>query len=355
MRRSIGRPARALLPLALGALVIAGDGARAAALALSILAARLFSLGAEAAFQAASGKVVSEARLRGNFLTALILALFGGAVSAWFLPGLGARSIDLPDVSLWMALSGAMVMLTELVSGRLYALTDKMSAPLCDALVAVLVAAGLVASRGNDRILFFFTLSALGACLIAGFGIGGVARPRLGLRVLAEVPRALARSWVPSTILVGFLILGRTGPLGAFSAAAWALFSWAYAPARRTEEESGPVSILTTLVAAAAVLVALLRPVLWGSETMALFIPVYAACLLTMYVTANPGPRAEFALLFYTLAIAAIGWQLIGSLFFDIPHVLPYVAAAASLLAVGLVIPDILIALRLARMRRRRG
>jgi hypothetical protein len=351
MKKSIGRPARALLPLALGALVHTGDGARAAALAFSILAAQLFSLGAGAAFQAASGKLVSEARLRGNFLTSLILALAGGGLTAWALPKLHPLWLGFPEVSLWMALSGAMVMLTELFSNRLYALTDKLSAPFCDALTAALVAAGLISSRGDDQILFWFTLAALAASLVVGFGIGGFARLRLGARVLAEVPRSLVRAWLPAAAFVGFLLIGRDLPLGAFAAAGWALFSWAYAPNRRTEEESGPVTILTTLAASAAVLVALARPVLWGLSAMALFLPVYFACLATAYLTSTPGARAALSLLSYTLATAAMGWHLTDALFFGVPHILPYLAAGAAALAVSLVVPDVASALRLARAR----
>lgn len=350
MRRSIGRPARALLPLALGALVLTGDGARAAALALSILAARLFSLGAEAAFQAATGKLVSEARLRGNFLTALLLALAGGAVSVWVLLRLNALVPDLPEIGLWMALSGATIMLAELFSARLYALTDRLSAPLCDALVSLFAAAGLVASRGDDRILFFFMLAALIACLVAVLGIGGVARPRPGARVLAEIPRALARSWVPAAVLVAFLAFVPAGPVGALSAAGWGLFSWAYAPARRTEDESGPVVVLTTLFAAASVCVALLLPGAWAFS----FLPVLAACLLTAFGAAELGARAEFALLAYTCAAAAAGWPRFAGVPDGLSGILPFVAAGAALIAVLLVAPDILSGLRLARARRRR-
>ncbi len=350
MRRSIGRPARALLPLALGALVLTGDGARAAALALSILAARLFSLGAEAAFQAATGKLVNEARLRGNFLTALLLALAGGAVSVWVLLRLNGAKLDLPEIGGWMALSGAAIMLAELFSARLYALTDKLSAPLCDALVALLTAAGLVTSRGDDRILFFSVLAALMACLVAVLGIGGVAHPRPGARVLAEIPRALVRSWVPAAVMVAFLAFVPAGPVGALSAAGWGLFSWAYAPARRTGDESGPVVVLTTLFAAASVGAAFLLPGAWAFS----FLPVLAACLLTAFGTAELGARAELGLLAYTFAAAAAGWRLLAGFPESLLRILPFAAALAALIAAALVVPDILSGLRLARARRRR-
>lgn len=329
MRRSIGRPARALLPLILGALCLGPHGPRAAALALSILSAQLFSLGAAAAFQAAAGKIVREARLRGNFLAAIFLALLGGAASAWAL-----FSLKLPGIGLWMALSGGLIMLTELFSNRLYALTDKLSAPFCDGLTAALTAAGLAASRGDEGILFFFTLAALLACAAAAFGIGGIASPRPGLQVIAEIPRALLRAWVPNALLVGFFVAGRGALPSAFAALGWALLSWAYAPARRAEGESRPTTILTSLAASAAALLPLVCPAVQSFPTPQLLLPLLAACLLTALLHARLSPRGFLALLAYTLAFAMV--------------------PPAALIAALLIVPDILMSLRLALAKRRR-
>ncbi len=353
MRSTIGRPARALLPLALGALIYLGDGTRVAGFALSLLVARLFSLGAAAAFQSASGRVIREARLRGNFLIALALALVGGAVAIWVLAFL-KLPFGLANIDRRIALSGAIIMLTELFSNRLYALTDQLSAPLCDALVAMLVATGFIASRGDNQILLFFSLASLGVCLITALSIGGIAHPRFGTQVLQEIPRALVRVWLPAAILVGFLLIGRNVPMGAFAAAGLALFSWAYAPARRTKDESVPVVALASFASAGAVLVALAQPTLWSLDSMTLFLPLYFACLLTICYTTTPGVRGAFSLLCCTVATAAMGWRLSGAMFFGAAGALPYLAAASAMLAILLLIPDLKQAAHRSRLMRRK-
>lgn len=351
MRRSIGRPARALLPLALGALIIAGNGSRAAALGWSIIVARLFSLGVGPAFQAIGGKIVSEARLRGNFFTATIVALGGGSAAVYVLTHVSIPLFHISPISLWMALSGTMVMLTELFSERLYALTDKLSAPFCDAITIVLVTTGLVSSRGDDQILFWFALAAFCACLVAAFGIGGIRHMWPGLQIFRAIPRGLVCAWLPAALLVGMLIVGQNLLLGAFAAAGWALFSWAYAPVKRTETESGPVRILTTLGASVAVLVMFVHQSVAGKPSVALFLPIFFACLMTAYITATLGKRGEFALLFYTLATAAYSWHVLGLLLGDIAYVLPYLAAGFATLAIALILPDVATALRIAYVR----
>ena len=187
MRRMIGRPARALLPLALGACALAGDAERAAALAVAIVTARLCSLCAGAAFYAASGGIVSEARLRGNYLLALLLGALGAAGAVFACGRLG-----IPGVGFYLSLAGAAIMLSELLSERLYALTDKLSGPLCDTIVAALAGVGVVASRGEDRILFYYALGALGACLVACLGIGQ--RPAAANRGRSAAPASACPS-----------------------------------------------------------------------------------------------------------------------------------------------------------------
>lgn len=348
MRKMIGRPARALLPVALGACALLGHGERAAALALAIIIARLCSLGAGSAFYAASGTIVSESRLRGNFMLALIMGLLGAAGAYFLCMHLKFPKMDFYGIDPFLALAGSAIMLSELFSERLYALTDKLSGPLCDAITAALLLVGMVASRGDNRILFYFMLAALGACGIACFGICGFRRIQVGAAVLREMPRALIRSWLTPALLAGCMMLFPSFAV-APCAAGWAVFAWADAPAKRGEGESGAVDLLTMVPLALLICAAAIYPTEARELFIMALIPIYISCALTALFSSAHGARAQYALLFNTLAYALLACRAGNRL----PQIVLWLVYPLAALAIGLLIPDVREGARRSRLRRR--
>ncbi|MGI6239890.1 MAG: hypothetical protein ACOYI5_09740 [Christensenellales bacterium] len=340
MRRMIGRPARALLPLALGGCAFALGADRVAGFALAILAAQLFSLCAGAALYAASGAVVSEARLRGNFILAAALGFIGAIAATAFFYYIPLPIRHLGAVDPFTARAGGCVMLAALFADRLYTMPDRLSAPMCDAITATLVAAGLVASRGDSRILFFFSLAAMLACAVAAIGIGGAARARPGFAMFREIPRAMLRTWLAPALLM--LLFALTGEVACF--AGWAILAWADAPARRNREESGAVVMLTTACAALAAAAAALFP----DHALRALLPMLFACGAAALAYATLDARAQLALLVYCAASVTAHN---GGSFVD--QLAPYLAPALALIALLLLIPDAASALRLYRARRK--
>ena len=248
-RHIISRPARALLPAALAvcSLFIPVISRLSLRLMMAILMSRLFSLASGAAFRITAGSVVNDARLRGNFITALISAAVGGAISVT------VCLLPIPYIScigMWMAITGALINIAQLCCDRFYAAFDSFSPSLFDIIIAALTIAGLLMSEGVAWLLPGCVLAAVvaGFMLVIGLRSGSGIKP--GFAIIKNSPIAILNSVLfQGTIVVLSQFLGVSAIGTTITLAAVALLELCESPFRRNLAESSPVTIAISLCA----------------------------------------------------------------------------------------------------------
>jgi len=286
MNRILGRPGRLLLPLAIAACHALGCE-KAAGLMLAIIASRLLSLCAGAALRRASTRVVSGARLTGNYYLALIMSVIGGGVTC-LLAGKTGYGME-------TALAGALINLAQTASDGLYAIPDSISGNACDALIALFAAAGLMVSGDNNLLL----ICACGICLIAAVVLSLALRRRrgfsLGFQVIKSSPMALLRVGLP--IAASSVLADYTGTGNA--AIFWAVFEAMEAPIRRNETEAHWLNIVCALTGTAGAALAM------ATSEMSFVMSAFAAVFFLMIFCAPIKWREGYLLIAIALALAA--------------------------------------------------
>ena len=249
MRRMISRPARAALPLGLGiySLLMPGGAERALALITALMLARGLSLGAGGALRAAAGSVVRASRLRGNLLTAVIMAAVGGIITIILcmlpIPVLGA-------IGIWTAAAGALVNLAQVFADRMYSSEDFRSAAVYDIIIAVLVLVGLLISETDPWLMAVLPGCGMlaGLLLLSGLKNGNSLQP--GMKVLKFAPLALLRGWLfPALITAAAIALTDIETDIAAAFAGIAILEWCEPVFRRSDEESRACSVGLSVIA----------------------------------------------------------------------------------------------------------
>lgn len=347
MTRMLSRPSRAALPVALAAcaLLMPGTAQRALYLAAAVLLARGCSLCAGGALRAAAGTVINASRLRGNFLTAIITAVLGGAASVALCVGGAAY---LRDIGGGAALAGALINLAQLFCDRLWASGDRVSPPMYDAVTAALTTVGLLIS-GRDCWLLP-TLAGLpalvGGILVFGLRRGVSVKP--GFQTLACAPGALLRGWAFPALLIGgaaYLHWDDTAVAGALMALG--LLECCETPFRRSADESGGVTVVCALICAAWTVCSAFA--LACTETVAALALGSLGVLLT---GAQLGlRRGGMCMLMLLSAACALEYQ-VGYTGLGLENWTLYAACALCAVCLALTVPDIA-ALRRAALARR--
>lgn len=250
MTRMLSRPSRAALPaaLALCAALMPGTARKAIQLAAAVLLARCCSLCPGGALRAAAGKVINASRLRGNFLTAIIAAIIGGAVSVALCAG---NMAYLKDIGVSTALAGGLINLAQLFCDRLWCSGDRSSPVMYDIITAALAAVGLMISQRDIWLApVLATLPALaGLLLVAGLRRGISVRP--GFQTLACAPGALTRGLAVQALITGGAIYMEPDAASAACALmALGLAECCETPFRRSPDESHAVTAVCALLCA---------------------------------------------------------------------------------------------------------
>lgn len=247
-KRLISRPARAFFPAltAVYAALFPANAGAALELWAAVLLARACSLCAGAALRRASGAVINDARLRGNFLTAFLLMLAGGA-------GAVLLSMNFLPIAFWTACAGALINGAQLCCDRLYASPDAFSPGLYDALIALMAVSGLMMSGSGGLLLPLLCLpAALAGCMLL-FGMRRGMKLRPGFRVLACAPAAILKNWLfPAAITAGAIFAEADPMLTAAALIGCAVLEWLEPNFRRAEGESSAATIAACLTAIVA-------------------------------------------------------------------------------------------------------
>jgi len=341
MNRIISRPARGLLSLALAVctVFIPGAGERALRLMAAVLLARLLSLCAGSAFRAAAGSVINSARLRGNFLTALICTIAGGLLTTVLCTITGIHFLS--GIGIYTAAAGALINIAQLCCDRLYAAFDNFSPPLYDIIIAALAAAALLISASDAWLLPACVLpaAAAGGILLAGLRSGSAIKP--GFATLKYAPLALLSGGIFQCLPVAFAIYFNADVCGiAITLAAVALIDLCESPFRRIRDESSTVTLCIAISAIASALCARFITVL-PNNYMSNFI---AACLAVLLTGTILDLRHIF-IMAAILVLSAVTAHPSGA-----PGLICMIAASAALIA--LCIPDAQSMQRIARARR---
>lgn len=250
MRQMISRPARALLPvsLALCAVLLPGGAERALMLTAALLAARGLSLCAGGALRAAAGAVVRASRLRGNLLTAAVMAAFGG------LAAIVISLTDIPyfkDIGVFTAISGAFVNMSQVFADRMYASEDRPSAAVYDIVIAALASVGLIISAADKWLMPVLTGAGMLAGILLLAGLKNSSTVQKGFRVLKYAPAALLRGWVaPAIIAAWALVSVRFETDIAALLLGIAILEWCEPVFRRSRDESAACSVALSSISA---------------------------------------------------------------------------------------------------------
>ena len=337
MGRMISRPARAALPLAMAvcALLVPGAAQRALDFFAALMLARGLSLASGGALRAAAGAVVRASRMRGNLLTAAVMAILGGAaamiICMFDIPCLGR-------LGLWTGLAGAAVNMSQIISDRMYASDDRNSAAAYDIVIAALTTVGLMVSATDEWLMGVLTLSttAAGLLLLSGLKSGTSMHP--GFRVLKFSPLALFRGWIfPAFLTAGGVIAGELETDISAIFFAIAILEFCEPVYRRSEEESHACSLWLPVIEFIALLVC---AAVWYFEAS---LPEWYSCapIFSIYLVE-------------TVPIACIGAMLTG-VHLNLRRtfaVILMTVPAGSLISILLAIPDISALRRTARARR---
>ena len=340
MNKMISRPARGVLPIALAGCILFRPDFRDSALLLmaGVLLARLCSLCAGAAFRITSGEVVNTARLRGNLLTAFIMALIGGAVSVVL------RAVGVPFLSvipLQFAISGALINISQLCSDRLYAAYDNFSPHLYDIIIAAFAAAGMLISDGSVWAMPIVNLVASVAGIMLLFGLRGGIKVKPGFGILHSVPFAFLVDGFFQCLPVFFAFcLGGTEECVVIVLLSVAILEICSSPFLRGESERSPLTVFIALFAVATALCTLFMPEL---------LLIYSGCLFYACIIAIiTGMRIDLRRILMIAVILAAGFFTIypiGKL-----GLIAVIACCAAL--IGLIIPDLFAIKRTRRARR---
>ena len=336
MNRLISRPARLMLPMGLAICQLAA-GEKSAALAAAILAARLCGLCAGGALRAAAARLTSAARLTGNYIFALGLQCLGCAAATliWTLPGAPLAG----QIPAGTALAGALIALALTAGDGIYSIPAPGSGAVCDALIALLAAAGVLMAGTDELPLICTSLIAAATAVALSFALrrGGV---RMGFKVFSALPGALARTGIAYAAL-GYLMLAQPA-CGAALCGCWAAFDALEAPFRRGEGESHWFNALLTLACAIAALCA--RSV--SRHVAAAQLIVW----LILFAFGAPLGRRQAILSILALGALAAAWECAAGLLPFMPQrVAFYTAFLLAIAAVCAALPDFATAAR--RMR----
>lgn len=333
------------MALAACTLFVPHTARRALYLAVAVLLARGCSLCAGGALRAAAGTVVNDSRLRGNFLTAIIMAIFGGAASV-ALCAEGAPFFR--NIGVNTALAGGLINLAELFCDRLWASGDRASPPMYDGLTAALSAAGLlIAGRDGWLLPVLAGLPALaGAILIFGLRRGVSVKP--GFKTMACAPRALLRGWIfPALITGGAMYLEWDAAAISGALAALGLMECCETPFRRTAAESCAVTLLCALLC--AVLTACCAFAWVCTETVA---ALALGCLGVLLTAAQLGIRRGVICLMTLLSTACVLEYQVGYIGLEFGNWSLCAAFALCACCLACTIPDIASLRRTLRARR---
>ena len=340
MKHMLSRPARLALPAALAAAALSGEAGRVPLLMAAIILSRICSLCAGAALRSAAASVINAARMRGNLLTAAIMAVIGGGIAVILcmvgIPHLSAVGVHL-------ALAGALVNISQTLCDRLSASPDRFSPPLYDIVIALLTGVGLMLSGSDPWLMPVICAlpAAAGGLLLLGLKNSGSLRP--GFKVLTCIPGALLKNGLfPALLAAGALVSGRDMLLwGAL--AGWALLDMAEPPFRREAGENAAASILLTVAAAACAICAVfLHEILR---------PAFAAALLGCFGALVTGLRISLRRMISWSMLAAAA-ACIAAAFIYGNDVHKYLCAAAAAVSIGLIIPETADLRRVLRARR---
>jgi hypothetical protein len=342
MNRIIGRPGRLLMPAAIALCALAGAEARAAALALAIIVARICSLCGGEGLRAAAARVVNGPRLNGNFYLALAMGVLGGilATALWLAPASPMHGVIPPET----AVTGALIMLAQLAADGIYAMPDAKSGGAGDAIIALFTAAGLLISGGNGALM----VAAGGICALAVMGLSFALRPKLrfrsGFRALLCTPSALVRMGVPCVLLA--LLLYIRPEWAPVHCLAWGVFDAMEAPIRRSRPESCYVNLAAVIPGAVAAAAAVLVP---GALTSQIAAAAFIACGALIAFSSHIDPRSLGLLAALALALWA-GWEYCTGSWGAAPRPLLFWGALVlAMAALAAAIPDFSDALRRSR------
>lgn len=265
MKNIISRPFRAALPLGLAccAAFMPGAAGRAAELMAALVLARLCSLCAGTAFRIAAGSVVNSARLRGNFLTSLVVTCAGSLAAV----ALSMAELPfLPGIGLFYALAGAFINIAQLCSDRLYAAYDSFSPPLFDLIIAFLAAAGLLISAVDVWLMPAVMLPAVIAGIMLLVGLRSGRRIKPGFGIFRCIPSALLTGFAFQAILTAYMAYASVSPHAAAAIlVAISIVEWCGSPFRRNDTEGAALTVSAVLISSAAALCSLLLPAVPGS------------------------------------------------------------------------------------------
>ena len=347
MTRMLSRPWRAATPVALAAcaLFMPATARQALRLAAALLLARGFSLCAGGALRAAAGRVINAARLRGNFITAFAMAVFGGAASVALCAG-GAPYLK--DIGPEAALAGALINLAQLFCDGLCASGDRTSPVLYDGVTAALVTAGLLISGRDSWLLPALAGLPVLAGAILTFGLRRGVSVKPGFQTLACAPGALLRGWAfPTLIVGGAMYLGWAGTAAGGALLAIGLMEGCETPFRRSPDESSAATVLCALLCAA-----------WTACTAFAWVCAEAVaalalgCLGVMLTGAQLGlRRAGMCMLTLLCAACALEYQA-GYTGLGLENWALCAAIALCAICLALAVPDIASLRRAARARR---
>ena len=320
MNRILGRPGRLLLPLVIAAYAILVNESNALYLLYAILLSRLCSLCAGAALRKATTRIVSGARLTGNYYLALTMGLVGmGITSAlcWKSP-----------LQMKLVLAGGLINIAQIASEGLYSIPDSISGMACDALIALCAAAGLLISKGNHLLL----VAACGLCLVAAVALSIALRknPRFtpGAQVIKSVPMALLKTGIP--IAAFSAIAADVRPAAVL--AALAVFESMETPIRRNAQESHWLNIACMLTGAI------------GATGAIFFHPAMACASLTVFflmIFSGALSRRSVALLICLMLAFFCSWEYSACLIDAFPrHSLVALTSIFISGAMSLCIPD---------------
>ena len=249
MKQIISRPARGALPLALAvcAVLLPGGAERAAAFMAAVMLARGLSLGAGGALRSTAGVVIRASRLRGNLMTAAIMAVIGGGLSV------ALCAMDIPylrEIGICTAAAGAAVNLSQMLADRLYTSRDSNSAAMYDIVVAALAVVGVTIADSDKWLLPLLTGcgAIAGMLLLAGLKSGSSIQK--GVRVLRYSPLSLVKGWIfPALFAAAAFIYAQLETDVAAFMLGIAVMEWCEPAYRRSNDESGECAVWLCAIA----------------------------------------------------------------------------------------------------------
>ena len=335
MRQIISRPGRAALPLALGiySLLVVGGAERALELMTALMLARGLSLCAGGALRAAAGAVVRASRLRGNLLTAAVMAVIGGAFAV------ALCSLPIPvlgNIGMWTAIAGALINISQVFADRMYSSEDFRSAAVYDVIIAALTTVALLISDTDAWLMAVLPGcgAAAGLMLLGGLKNGNSLQP--GMKVLKYAPLAMLRGWLfPAVLTAAAMFFAELETDIAAAFVGITILEWCEPVFRRSDEESHASSVALSAIATA-----------WVVMCAAMYI---SEVDMPEWYSRAPIIKAAFA---YVVPFACFGAMLTG-LHMNLRRILMAIVTLTGIpLSLLLTIPDMIALNRIARAKR---